>query len=270
VDSTEVQPDDLRTLGDIWTGGTHLPESLRNAFIARFGRGISATYGLTEAPTIVTIEAQIGARLPGSSGQPLPHLLVEVRDDNGDVLPAGELGEITVRAQEEGPWAQEYRPMLGYLGHPEATAATIRDEILRTGDIGHLDELGNLFVHDRGNALILRGGANIYPAEVERVLLQFGGVSAASVVGVPDDRLGQRVAAVIEARQGAMLDIDALRSYCTSQLARYKVPEVWDIGSLPRNAMGKVIQTEVVQRLTNLREAATITNPPQLPEQKEL
>jgi acyl-CoA synthetase (AMP-forming)/AMP-acid ligase II len=152
--------------------------------------------------------------------------------------------------------------MVGYLGHPEATTPTINGDVLRTGDIGHLDELGNLFVHDRGNALILRGGANVYPAEVERVLLQFEGVSAASVVGVPDDRLGQRVAAVIEAREGAILDIAALRSYCTSQLARYKVPELWDIGSLPRNAMGKVIQTEVVQRLIDLRDAARTSERP--------
>jgi acyl-CoA synthetase (AMP-forming)/AMP-acid ligase II len=269
VDAAEVKSQDLRTLSDIWTGGTHLPHSLRKAFAVRFGHRISATYGMTEVPTIVTIEARTGSQFPGSSGQALPHLLVEIRDGDDVVQPPGEIGEITVRAQEEGPWAQQYRPMLGYLGHPEATAATIRDEILRTGDIGHLDELGNLFVHDRGNALILRGGANVYPAEVERVLLQFGGVNAASVVGVPDDRLGQRVAAVIEARQGAMIDIDALRSYCTSQLARYKVPELWDIGSLPRNAMGKVSQTEVVRRLTNLKEAATITNPPQAPEQKQ-
>jgi acyl-CoA synthetase (AMP-forming)/AMP-acid ligase II len=265
VDATEVKSEDLRTLSDIWTGGTHFAPSLRSAFATRFGHRISATYGMTEVPTIVTIETQTGSQLAGASGQPLPHLLVEIRDSNDIVQPPGEIGEITVRAQDEGPWAEQYRPMLGYLGNPEATAATIRDEILWTGDIGHLDELGNLFVHDRGNALILRGGANVYPAEVERVLLQFEGVSAASVVGVPDDRLGQRVAAAIEARKDAILDVDAMRSYCTSQLARYKVPELWDIGSLPRNAMGKVIQTEVVQRMTHLMKAAATTNPPQAP-----
>jgi acyl-CoA synthetase (AMP-forming)/AMP-acid ligase II len=95
-------------------------------------------------------------------------------------------------------------------------------------------------------------------------LLQFEGVDAASVVGVPDDRLGQRVAAVIEAEAGAMLDIDALRGYCMSQLARYKVPEPWDIDSLPRNAMGKVIQADVVRRLTN-RAETRVTDPPRSP-----
>jgi acyl-CoA synthetase (AMP-forming)/AMP-acid ligase II len=129
--------------------------------------------------------------------------------------------------------------MLGYLGQPEATSATVRGQILWTGDIGYLDELGNLFVHDRLNALILRGGANVYPAEIERVLLQIEGVLGASVVAVPDDRLGQRVATAIEPKEGARQDIDVVRSYCLSQLARYKVPELWYVGPLPRNAMGQ-------------------------------
>jgi long-chain acyl-CoA synthetase len=259
VDATEVGPEDLRTLTDIWTGGTHFPEPLRVTFKARFGHRISATYGMTEVPTIVTIEPRTSSPLPESSGRSLPHLLVEIRDDDDIVQPAGETGEITVRAQDEGPWAQQYRPMLGYLGHLEATAATLRGQVLRTGDIGHLDDQGNLFVHDRGSALILRGGANVYPSEVERVLLQLEGVGAASVVGVPDDRLGQRVAAIIEAKQGTLLDIDALQRHCVTQLARYKIPDLWDVGPLPRNAMGKVIQAEVVRRLNSLREAANHT-----------
>ena len=157
----------------------------------------------------------------------------------------GETGEITVRAQEDGPWAQLYRPMLGYLGHPETTAETVRDGVLHTGDVGYLDPQGRLFVRDRRNALILRGGANVYPAEIERVLLEVPGVRGASVVGVPDERLGQRVAAAVEADEGCTLDIDTLSSHCASQLARYKVPDFWRLGTLPRNAMGKVVRTEL-------------------------
>jgi long-chain acyl-CoA synthetase len=252
VDAVEVEPEDLRTLTDTWTGGTHLPEQTRHAFMARFGHRISATYGMTEVPTIVTIEPQTERQFPGSSGQALPHLVVEIRDNHDAVQAPGEIGEITVRTQDEGQWAERYHPMLGYLKHPDATAATLRGQILRTGDIGHLDDLGNLFVHDRGSALILRGGANVYPSEVERVLVQFDGVCAASVVGVPDDRLGQRVAALIEVRQDLVVDTEALRSFCLTQLARYKVPDLWDVGSLPRNAMGKVMHTEVVHRLKSL------------------
>jgi long-chain acyl-CoA synthetase len=93
--------------------------------------------------------------------------------------------------------------------------------------------------------LILRGGANVYPAEVERVLLDAPGVQGAAVVGIPDERLGQRVAAAVEAEEGRILDIDALSSHCSGQLARYKVPEFWNLGHLPRNAMGKVMRTQI-------------------------
>jgi long-chain acyl-CoA synthetase len=170
--------------------------------------------------------------------------VVEIRDGR-QVLPEGQTGEITVRAQTDGPWAQLYRPMLGYLGHPESTAETIRDGVLYTGDIGYLDAGGRLFVRDRRNVLILRGGANVYPAEIERVLLEAPGVRGASVVGVPDVRLGQRVAAAVEADEGCTLAVDTLSSHCAAQLARYKVPDYWRIGTLPRNAMGKVVRTEL-------------------------
>lgn len=241
---TELEDDDLSGLRDIWTGGTYLSEPIRRAFEERFGCRVSATYGLTEAPTIVTIEDAVEDRVPESSGRPLPHLLVEIRE-NDKILSVGETGEITVRAKETGPYAGIYRPMLGYLGQSEASARSVRDGVLFTGDVGYLDWEGRLFVRDRGNALILRGGSNVYPAEIERVLLNAPGVRGASVVGVPDERLGQRVAAAIEPEEGITLDTDELSSYCSSQLARYKVPDFWRIGTLPRNAMGKVIRTEL-------------------------
>jgi long-chain acyl-CoA synthetase len=244
VSAEEVAVEDLRFLTDTWTGGTYLPESVRAAFEERFGCRVSATYGLTEAPTVVTIEDRGEPPIPGCSGTPLPHLVVEIRDGE-KVLPPGETGEITVRAHREGALAQLYRPMIGYLGKPEATAETIRDGVLYTGDIGYLDQHGRLFVRDRRNALILRGGANIYPAEVERVILEVAGVRGAAVVGVPDERLGERVAAAVEVDEGCILGTEALARHCSSQLARYKVPELWRVGNLPRNAMGKVVRTEL-------------------------
>ncbi len=244
--SEEVTADDLASLTDVWTGGTYLPEPVRESFERRFRCRVSATYGLTEAPTVVTIEDRNDQRVAGSSGTPLPHLVVEIRD--GDtVVPVGETGEITVRAKEEGPWAGVYQPMLGYLGHPDQTAEVVRDRVLYTGDVGCIDAEGRLSVRDRRNALILRGGANVYPAEVERVLLEVPGVRGVSVVGVPDERLGQRVAAAVESEDGHLLDVDELSRHCLLQLARYKVPELWKVRSLPRNAMGKVVRTEIEQ-----------------------
>jgi acyl-CoA synthetase (AMP-forming)/AMP-acid ligase II len=175
-------------------------------------------------------------------------LIVDIRNDEGVVQPANGVGEITVRAQVSGPWGGLYRPMLGYhrrSAETAETAETLRDGVLYTGDIGELDDDGNLIVRDRRQVLILRGGANVYPAEVERVLSELAGVSGAAVIGTPNDRLGQRVAAAVELTPGSDLTVDDLRAHCLRHLARYKVPEQWRFSSLSRNAMGKVVRSDV-------------------------
>jgi acyl-CoA synthetase (AMP-forming)/AMP-acid ligase II len=249
--SPEVAPADLQSLDDVWTGGTHLPAGIRERFETRFGIPVHATYGLTEVPTVVTIEPRGEQSVAGSSGAVLPHLEVEVVGPDGAAVPAGQAGEITVRAARTGRWAGAWTPMLGYRGHRASTAAPpVRDGVLHTGDIGVLDDEGHLVVRDRRQAIILRGGANIYPAEVEQVLVRIPGVVGAAVVGVPDDRLGQRVAAAIEVAAGSSISIDRLAATCREELARYKVPEQWHIRPLPRNAMGKVVRPEVERWFT--------------------
>ena len=243
--SDQLAPEDLASLTDVWSGGTFLPSPTRAEFETQFGRRPHATYGLTEVPTIATMEGRDETPREGSSGRALPHLVVEVRDDDGNVLPAGRVGTITVRAADSGPWAGLYHPMLGYLGNEAATSDALRDSTLVTGDVGFLDDSGRLFVTDRRNALILRGGANVYPAEIERVLLLVPGVKGAAVVGVPDDRLGHRIAAAVEPDPGARIDQATLTEFCAQELARYKIPERWAFGELPRNAMGKVVRDQV-------------------------
>jgi acyl-CoA synthetase (AMP-forming)/AMP-acid ligase II len=246
--SPDVRVEDLASLRDVWTGGTHCPLHVRQEFEERFGHQVYATYGMTEVPTIVTIEPRTQLAVPDSSGQPLPHLMVEIRDDDGAVLPAGQTGEITVRARCDGPWGRMYRPMLEYHRRPEATAETVREGVLYTGDLGAVDDEGNLFVRDRRHALILRGGANVYPAEVERVLNEIPGVVGVAVVGLPDERLGQRVGAAVESAPRVDLTVEQLDAHCRANLARYKVPEKWRLvgaGELPRNAMGKTIMADV-------------------------
>jgi long-chain acyl-CoA synthetase len=243
--SPEVDVSDLATLRDVWTGGTHAPPSVRRSFEDRFGHRVHATYGLTEVPTVVSIEPIGSPPVPGSSGQVLPQLIIDIRDDDGVVQPANHIGEITIRAQPAGPWGGLYRPMLGYHGNSAETSKALRDGILHTGDIGELDDAGNLIVRDRRHSLILRGGANVYPAEVERVLSEVEGVSGAAVIGTPDDRLGQRVAAAVEVAPGSHVTVDELEAHCLKNLARYKVPEQWCLAPLSRNAMGKVIRSEV-------------------------
>jgi long-chain acyl-CoA synthetase len=203
---------------------------------------VLATYGLTEAPSVVAIDGRGGAgHVAGASGRPLPHLAVRIAGDDGASRPTGEVGEIRI-----GPADDRYRTMLGYWERPDASAEALAGGELHTGDLGLLDAGGLLHVRDRRSLLIIRGGANVYPAEVERVLAEHPAVAAGAVFGVPDERLGERVAAVVEPAAGAAVDVEALRAFLLDNLAKYKVPEqLAVVATLPRNAMGKVVRTEL-------------------------
>jgi long-chain acyl-CoA synthetase len=246
VERDDITTDDLRSLDEVWTGGADCPESLRDSFEAKFGIPVLATYGLTEAPSVVTIDARDGDHRTGASGRPLPHLAVSVHGDDGARLPPGESGEVCIGPVADAPWADLYRPMLGYLGRAEATAVSLAGGLLHTGDIGFVDTDGFVHVRDRKNLLILRGGANVYPAEVERVLGAAPGVAGCAVFGVPDERLGERVAAIVEPLADQQIDVGAVTAYCLERLAKYKVPEsITEVDAIPRNAMGKVSRSEV-------------------------
>ena len=166
--------------------------------------------------------------------------------EDGRRLPAGEVGEICVGPATSGPWAGVYTPMLGYWGRPEASDEALRDGLYHSGDLGLLDGDGTLFIRGRRNDLILRGGANVYPAEVERALLEHPAVAAVAVLGLADARLGQSVAAAVQLEPGASVGADDLRSQLSERLARYKVPErIVFVAALPRNAMAKVVKREL-------------------------
>ena len=238
----EIAAGDLASLTEVWTGGADCPESIRAAFHAKFGLPVLATYGLSEAPTVVSIDDRDGSHVAGASGRPLPHLSVRIAGDDGETLPTGETGEICVSAADD-----RYRLMLGYWERPEASAAALADGELHTGDVGFLDDAGYLHLRDRKSLVIIRGGANVYPAEVERVLLEAPGVAASAVFGVPDERLGERVVAVVEADS---IDEASVRAHCEANLAKYKVPERFVVvDQLPRNAMGKIVRTELLALL---------------------
>jgi len=238
-----VAPADLASLDEVWNGGADCPDAVRDRFEAKFDRLVLSTYGLTEAPAVVAIDPRGGPQRAGSSGRPLDHLAIRIADERGRSLPAGETGEICV-----GPGDDRYRLMLGYWGRPEDTAAALAGGQLHTGDVGFLDKDGELHVRDRKTLVIIRGGANVYPAEVERVLHEVPGVAACAVLGVPDERLGERVVAAVQPEPGASLADDALRGHCLASLARYKVPERFvTVESFPRNAMGKIVRSELSQ-----------------------
>lgn len=247
---------DLDSLEEVWSGGSDTPDTLRRAFAEAHGVLPRATYGLTEAPTVVSIDPPGNEWRPGSSGQVLPHFDVAAYDDDGRRLPAGELGELRLSGTATGPWADVWRPMLGYWER----GGVLRDGEpgpFPTGDIGTVDGDGWLTVLDRKKLVIIRGGANVYPLEVERVIATHPDVTKVAVCAVPDDRLGQRVAAVVES-SGPPLDLEALAELCRRELSPYKVPEIWSqVDALPVNAMGKVERTRLTELVDPHRRLGT-------------
>ncbi|HEX3706799.1 MAG TPA: class I adenylate-forming enzyme family protein [Mycobacteriales bacterium] len=236
----QVDPARIASLREVWSGGGDCPDALRVRFAEVYGLPIRATYGLTEAPTVVSIDPVGGERRPGASGRVLPHLWVQARRDDGALLPREAEGELCLGPRTASEWAGRWTPYLGVWRDGEVVEPPTSP--VATGDFGIIDSEGWLTVLDRIKVLIVRGGANVYPAEVERVLLAEEGVAGAAVFGVPDDRLGERVAALVETNGD--VDLDALAAACRTQLADYKVPERWGVvETLPRNAMGKIVRT---------------------------
>lgn len=234
---------DLSSLREVWSGGSDTPDTVRSAFAAAHGPIPRVTYGLTEAPTVVAIDPPGDRWQRRASGRILPQYDVAAYDTDGNRLPAGEPGELRLSARTDGPWARLWRPMLGHWSGGRIVPPPPGP--IATGDIGSVDADGWLTVLDRKKMVIIRGGANIYPLEVERVLATHPAVGKAAVCGIPHERLGQQVAAVIETN-GRPVDFAELARHCRDELAGYKVPEAWAaVEALPVNAMGKVVRTDL-------------------------
>ncbi len=232
--------DDLSSLREVWSGGSDTLDSVRTAFADAHGVVPRVTYGLTEAPTVVSIDPPDSSWRTGTSGQVQPQFDVAAYDDSGHRLPSGESGELRLAPATSGSWANRWAPALGHWA--DGRVRPIEPGPLPTGDIGTVTD-GWLRVIDRKKLVIIRGGANIYPLEVERVIAAHPEVAAVGVCAVPDERLGQRVAAVVEST-GPALDFAALTELCRRELAGYKVPESWtQVEALPVNAMGKLQRT---------------------------
>jgi long-chain acyl-CoA synthetase len=179
---------------------------------------------------------------PRSTGRSVPTLEVKAFDNEMNPLGPNELGELCFR----GP-----NLIRGYWNNPKATADTIVNGWLRSGDLGRVDDEGFVFIEDRLKDMVLRGGENIYCAEVEAVIYEFEDVHEAAVFGLPHDRLGEEVACAILPKKGRTIDVDALRAHLSSKLASFKVPSVIDVASeaLPRNAAGKILKRELRELL---------------------
>jgi acyl-CoA synthetase (AMP-forming)/AMP-acid ligase II len=243
----EISADDLLSLREAGTGAAGLAEPLRDAFEAKFGIRLSGSYGLSEAPAAVCSEDTGRPRRLGSSGVPLPHVAISVRDAAGISVPTGEVGEMWVRAAEHGPWAGQYRGLLGRWEQGRLVRSSFDERGFATGDTGHIDDGGALHVVGRAADVLTRGGVTVIAAELEAIIGEFAGVREAAAIGRPHDRLGEQIIAFVEAEAGQDLDPASIRRQAAIELSHGKVPdEVIILDRLPRNAMGKIARADLI------------------------
>ncbi|MEW5320981.1 long-chain fatty acid--CoA ligase [Geobacillus thermoleovorans] len=223
---------DTSSLAACVSGSASLPPSLASQFQRKFGCLILEGYGLSEAAPIVTATDPTKPIKPGSVGLPLPGVKVAVVDENGNRLPPNEVGELIV----SGP-----NVFQGYYGKEEETRQALRGGWLYTGDMALIDEDGYVFIVDRKKDVIIRGGFNIYPRDIEELLMSHPDVLEAGVVGVPSPKMGEEVAAYVVVRRGAQVTEEELIEFCQKRVAKYKSPRfLKKVGYLPKNMIGKV------------------------------
>jgi acyl-CoA synthetase (AMP-forming)/AMP-acid ligase II len=240
VSVPDIEERDFSALRAIAYGGSVIAESTLRRAMDVFGCDFYQGFGQTESSAGLTYLTELDHRaaleghpeLLSSCGQPLPGTEIRIVDAEGHDLPTGDVGEVVAR----GP-----QLMLGYWNRPDDTAAALRDGWLWTGDAGALDKDGYLTIHDRLRDMVVTGGENVYPNEVESALAAHPSIAEAAVIAIPDERWGEAVHAVVVARPGLELDLDDLNRHCRALLAGFKAPRSYEVvAELPRNASGKV------------------------------
>ena len=226
---------DLGSLARVVTCGSVLAPDLRRQVIEEISPQLWDYYGSTECNSMTVLAPADQLRKPGSVGRPFPGVALRIAGVDGSELPVGEIGEI---------WCVNPSVMAGYLGRPQETAAAFSGPWYRTGDLGRLDDEGFLTIAGRTTEVIVRGGVNLYPAEIEQVLLLHPAVRDCAVRGVPDPLWGETVQACVVLREGHRLALDALQQHCQQHLASYKKPQsLVVLPEIPRTATGKIART---------------------------
>jgi long-chain acyl-CoA synthetase len=227
---------DTSTLRLCVSGGAALPFEVLKGVAATFGAEILEGYGLSETSPVASFN-RLGNARPGSIGYPIDGVEMRVVDEDGNDLPTGEVGEIVIRG---------HNVMKGYWNRPEATAEAVRGGWLHTGDMARRDEDGFYYIVDRKKDLIIRGGFNVYPREVEEVLYEHPAVLEAAVVGLPHATHGEEVGAAVALRPGQQATPGQLRQYVKERVAPYKYPRhVWLVDELPKGPTGKILKREI-------------------------
>jgi long-chain acyl-CoA synthetase len=219
------------------SGGAAMPVEILRGFEAKFGCIILEGYGLSETSPVASFNHPDKVRKPGSIGTPVVGVEMRLVGNDGADVPAGEVGEIAIRG---------HNVMKGYWGRPEATAEAIPDGWFRTGDLARIDEDGYYYIVDRKKEMIIRGGYNVYPREIEEVLHEHPAVAEVAVIGIPHAELGEEVAAAVALKPGGEATPEELRAFAKERVAAYKYPRhVWLVAELPKGPTGKILRRAV-------------------------
>jgi long-chain acyl-CoA synthetase len=228
---------DISSLRTCVSGGSAMPVEVMRGFEQAFGCVVLEGYGLSETSPVASFNHLDREHKPGSIGTPIKGVEMKVVDENDEELPAGEVGEIVIRG---------HNVMKGYWNRPDATAEVMRGGWLRTGDMARVDEDGYFFIVDRKKDMIIRGGYNVYPREIEEVLYEHPAVLEAAVIAVPDKALGEEVGAAVVLRPEADADAQDIRAFVKERVAAYKYPRhIWFMDELPKGPTGKILKREL-------------------------
>ena len=228
---------DVSSLRVCCSGGAAIPVEVLTGFEDAFGCVVLEGYGLSETSPVASFNHPHGTRKPGSIGTPIQGVEMKVADDDGTEVADGEVGQIFIRG---------HNVMKGYWQRPDATAEVMKDGWFGSGDLARRDEDGLFFIVDRKKDMIIRGGYNVYPREIEEVLYEHPGVREAAVIGMPDDALGEEVAAAVVAKEAGALDVEEVKAFVKDQVAGYKYPRVvWLVDELPKGPTGKILKREL-------------------------
>ena len=228
---------DTSTLRICITGGASMPVEVLRGFEEAFGCELLEGYGLSETSPVTCVNHPGQPRKPASIGTPIEQVEMKVVDENDEEVPQGEVGEIVVRG---------HNVMKGYWQRPEATEEAMRGDWFHTGDMARVDEDGYYFIVDRKKDLIIRGGYNVYPREVEEVLYEHPKIREAAVLGVPHDEWGEEIGAAVVLHEGEELAPEEVGEYVKERIAAYKYPRVvWFLDDLPKGPTGKILKREI-------------------------
>ncbi len=237
LNAPDAKSYDVSSLRTCISGGSAMPVEVMKSFEETFGCIVLEGYGLSETSPVASFNRPDLERKPGSIGVPVRGVEMKLVDDDGNDSGDGEVGEIAIRGENV---------MKGYWGREDATKEAIPDGWFRTGDMAKQDEDGYYFIVDRKKDLIIRGGYNVYPREVEEALYEHEAVAEVAVVGVPHDELGEEVGAAVALKQGQSVGEDELREFAKERLAAYKYPRhLWIVDELPKGPTGKILRREV-------------------------